>query len=60
MKNNAAKTINVGLLNCKGQYNTDWGPMFAAIAISILPSLIFYFIFHRNIVKGILTGALKE
>jgi ABC-type glycerol-3-phosphate transport system permease component len=60
MKNNAAKTINVGLLNFKGQYNTDWGPMFAAIAISILPSLIFYFIFHRNIVKGILTGALKE
>jgi len=58
-KNNMAKTIPVGLMNFKGQYYTDWGPMLATMIVAILPPIIFYFIFHRNIIKGMTAGAIK-
>lgn len=58
-KNNIAKTIPVGLMNFKGQYYTDWGPLLAAMVVAILPPVIFYFIFHRNIIKGMTAGAIK-
>ena len=58
-KNNIAKTIPVGLMNFKGQYYTDWGPLLAAMVVAILPPVIFYFIFHRNIIKGMTAGSIK-
>jgi len=58
-KQNYAKTIPVGLMNFKGQYYTDWGPMLATMVVAILPPIIFYFIFHRNIIKGMTAGAVK-
>jgi len=60
MKNNTAKTLPVGLMAFRGQYVIDWGPMFAALAISVIPPIILYSIFHRNIIKGMTTGAIKE
>ncbi len=58
-KNNIAKTIPVGLMNFKGQYYTDWGPLLATMVVAILPPVIFYFIFHRNIIKGMTAGSIK-
>jgi len=46
-------------MNFKGQYYTDWGPMLATMVVAILPPVIFYFIFHRNIIKGMTAGAIK-
>lgn len=59
MKNNSAKTINVGLMAFRGQYQTEWGPLLAALVVVVIPTIIFYFIFHRNILKGIASGAIK-
>ena len=33
--------------------------MFAAIMVTIVPSIIIYVIFHDRIVKGLTSGALK-
>lgn len=54
------KTLPVGLLQFKGTWLINWGALFAGIVIAILPTIIIYLIFHRNIVKGISAGAIKE
>lgn len=59
MRHNASKTLPVGLMNFKGQYLIEWGPMMAGLVVAIIPTTIFYFIFHRNLIKGISVGAVK-
>jgi len=58
-RDNAAKTLTVGIMGFKGQYVTDWGPYLAGLVIAVVPSIIFYAIFHRNIIKGMTAGSLK-
>jgi len=41
------------------QASTDWGAIFAMGTLSILPSLIIFFIFQKYIVQGIATSGLK-
>ena len=59
LKDSASKTLTVGLLEFVGEYSTDWGGLFAGMTIAILPTIIFYLIFHRNIIKGVTAGAVK-
>ena len=59
MRNNEAKTLPVGLLGFKGVYDIDWGPMLAGLIIALLPVLLWYLIFHKNIIKGIVAGSIK-
>lgn len=37
----------------------DWGTTFAAITLSILPTLIIYFILNRQVIDGMTAGAVK-
>jgi multiple sugar transport system permease protein len=41
------------------QTSTDWGAIFAMGTLSLLPSLIIFFIFQKYIVEGIATSGLK-
>ena len=59
MTDNSVKTLPVGLLAFRGEYVVDWGPLLAAMVVVIVPTIIFYFIFHRNIVKGVTAGSIK-
>lgn len=59
MRNNEAKTLPVGLLGFKGVYDIDWGPMLAGLILALLPVLLWYLIFHKNIIKGIVAGSIK-
>ena len=59
MKPNAAKTLPIGLTNFIDRYSTNWGPLLAALVVAIIPTIIFYAIFHKNIVKGATVGSLK-
>ena len=55
------KTLPIGLNDFVGQFGrVDWGSTFAAIVISILPTLIVYFILNRNIIEGMAAGAVKS
>lgn len=60
MRTNHMRTLPIGITLFQGQYEIDWGSMFAALNVIILPSIIFYSIFHRYIAKGLIIGALKE
>lgn len=37
----------------------QWGPTFAAITISVLPTLALYLILNKSIIKGLTAGAVK-
>lgn len=55
------KTLPIGLNDFVGQFGrVDWGSIFAAIVISILPTLIVYFILNKNIIEGMAAGAVKS
>ena len=55
------KTLPIGLNDFVGQVGrVDWGSTFAAIVISILPTLIVYFILNKNIIEGMAAGAVKS
>lgn len=55
------KTLPVGLNDFVGLFGrVDWGSTFAAVVISILPTLIVYFILNKNIIEGMAAGAVKS
>ncbi len=55
----AIRTLPVGLTSFVGQYSTNYTPMFAAIVIAILPTIIVYCCFSNKIVGGLTAGAVK-
>jgi N-acetylglucosamine transport system permease protein len=40
-------------------YQNDWSALFAALTLVMVPTLIVYIIFQRQIQSGMTTGALK-
>lgn len=57
---NEKRSIPVALNNFAGRLNVEYGMQFAALVISIIPMIIFYMVFHRQLIKGFGEGALKE
>lgn len=51
--------LSVGLKLFNGQYSTDYGSLFAAACISIIPVLIVYIIFQKKFVAGVASSAVK-
>ncbi|HHV10122.1 MAG TPA: carbohydrate ABC transporter permease [Clostridiales bacterium] len=52
-------TLPVGLTEFQGQYSTDYVTMIAAVIITIIPSVVVYILLHRNIMEGMVAGAVK-
>ncbi len=53
-------TIQVGLLNFSGEYGAiDYGPLFAAICITVGGILVLYLFLNQRIMKGLSAGAVK-
>ncbi|MCD6156091.1 MAG: carbohydrate ABC transporter permease [Candidatus Atribacteria bacterium] len=59
MNREKMKTITVGVLSFRGQYEVQWSFMFATMAIAALPTIIFFLIFQRQITKGMLLGSFR-
>ncbi len=59
MKSNDSRTLPVGIVQYQGNYITEWGPLYATLVIAIIPTILVYLIFHRNIIKGVTAGAIK-
>jgi multiple sugar transport system permease protein len=51
--------ISVGLRLFNGQYGTDYGGLFAATSISIIPVIIVYIVFQKQFIAGIASGSGK-
>lgn len=55
----ATKTVTLGAQLFIGQYVTNWNAVLAALSLAILPVVILYLIFSRQMIRGITSGAVK-
>lgn len=53
------KSLPVGIQSFAGSLSTDYGKLFASLVIGLLPMLIFYLVFRKEITKGVAAGAVK-
>ena len=52
-------TLPLMLMRFKGDYFTDYPRVMTSLFVSIVPALIIYSIFSKQIIKGMMAGALK-
>lgn len=55
----AVRTVQLGIRYFTNQFATDYVSMYAAIIISILPSITAYVLFQNQIIAGLTSGAVK-
>ncbi|HET6621678.1 MAG TPA: carbohydrate ABC transporter permease [Dongiaceae bacterium] len=55
----STKTITLGTQVFIGQFVTNWNAVLAALTLSIMPVLILYALFSRQLIRGITAGAVK-
>ncbi|MGN0356139.1 MAG: carbohydrate ABC transporter permease [Muricoprocola sp.] len=55
----AKMTLPVGLTNFKAQYSTNYVGMIAAVILTIIPSIVVYVLLHKQIMEGMVAGAVK-
>jgi len=52
-------TITLGVQHFVGQYTTDWNSVLSALSLAILPIVVIYIIFSRQLISGLTAGAVK-
>jgi raffinose/stachyose/melibiose transport system permease protein len=53
------KSMPLGIFKFTSNLTSDWGKQFAALVIGMLPMLLFYIGFRRQITRGVAAGAVK-
>ncbi|MBQ1527900.1 MAG: carbohydrate ABC transporter permease [Lachnospiraceae bacterium] len=59
LQSKAYQTVPLALKNFTGQFNSDFPKMMAAMLLTMSPVVLFYFIFSKQIIKGMVAGAVK-
>jgi multiple sugar transport system permease protein len=59
INNEEKQLLSVGLRMFNGQYGTDYGGLFAATSISIIPVIVIYIIFQKRFIAGVSSGSIK-
>jgi raffinose/stachyose/melibiose transport system permease protein len=55
----SARTITLGVQQFVGQYVTDWNAVLASLTLAIIPVLVLYAFFSRQLIAGLTQGAVK-
>ncbi|MDR2485081.1 MAG: carbohydrate ABC transporter permease [Treponema sp.] len=55
----AIKSIPVGINRFSGSLASDYGKQFSALVIGLVPMLMFYIMFRKQITTGVAAGAVK-
>jgi raffinose/stachyose/melibiose transport system permease protein len=53
------KTVTLGAQMFIGQFVTNWNAVLAALSLAIVPVLVLYLVFSRQLIRGITSGAVK-
>jgi len=53
------RTISVAVAYFLGEFTTEWNNIMAASAIATIPVIILFFFFQKQLVSGLMSGALK-
>jgi raffinose/stachyose/melibiose transport system permease protein len=57
---NNLRTVQVGLLNFTGEFGSiQYGPLFAAICVTVFGTLIIFLALNQKVMKGLTGGAVK-
>jgi raffinose/stachyose/melibiose transport system permease protein len=49
----------LGIMVYKGEFMTDWQLILAFITLTILPTIVVFFLAQRHIIAGLTAGAVK-
>ena len=55
----STKTVTLGAQMFIGQFVTNWNDVLSALSLAILPVMVLYVIFSRQLIRGITSGAVK-
>ena len=55
----ATRTVTLGVQQFIGQYVTDWNSVLAALSLAVIPMLVLYTLFSRQLIRGLTSGAVK-
>lgn len=53
------KTVTLGAQIFLGQFVTNWNAVLAALSLAIVPVLLLYVLFSRQLIRGLTAGAVK-
>jgi raffinose/stachyose/melibiose transport system permease protein len=59
LNSNNLWTLQLGTMQFQGQYSTDLALVSAFVALSSIPTIIFYIFAEKQIVAGLTAGAVK-
>jgi raffinose/stachyose/melibiose transport system permease protein len=59
IRNNALKTIPIGLRNFQGAYTAQYTQFMAGMAVSLIPVMVVYILFYKKIIVGMAAGTVK-
>ena len=59
IKDVALQTVPLALTQFKGQFASDYPKQMAAMLITMSPIIVLYFAFSKQIIKGMVSGAVK-
>jgi len=51
--------LPLGIMQCQGQFGTDWAKVLAFVSLALIPTIIFYLLAERQIISGLTSGAVK-
>ena len=54
-----SQTLILGTQMFVGQYNTDWNALLSQLTMAMLPVLMVFALFSRQLIRGITAGAVK-
>jgi len=53
------KTVTYGAQQFLGQFVSDWNAVLSSLTLAMVPILILYSLFSRQLIRGITAGAVK-
>ncbi|HPQ96692.1 MAG: carbohydrate ABC transporter permease [Thiothrix sp.] len=53
------RTLTLGVQQFIGQYVTDWNSVLASLTLAVIPVLVLYLFFSRQLIRGLTAGAVK-
>lgn len=59
VKNDALRTIPIGLLFFKGEMHTEWAVLLAGLVISAIPIIVFFILAQKYFIAGLSGGGIK-
>lgn len=53
------KTLTLGAQTFLGQFLNDWNAILASLTLSMIPIIILYIVFSRQLIRGLTSGSIK-